>query len=191
MSQHGEKTLRQHIVAAGRDIVVISAVLGILFSAAGYVFAPRWKPYKDLPDDVHALKVALGHVQTSLAEGSRPRVVDTQGNGQIVGPELLEAGQPLTLVYSLRRNISCDGLYKQNYFNVDTGTTFYGGVVEAQKAPTTKIYLPFKISIYLPEFIPPGRYIYTPEMVPKECGVYGTQTIAPSQIFTVEKTGNR
>jgi hypothetical protein len=185
MADGGTKSMRQHIVAGGRDVLVVCAVLTLMGGLLQALFKPHWAPYQALPSSVADLKTAVDGVQAMLAQNARPLVVETQGNGMIVSGGVHEAGGLVTILYSVRRNVACDGRYLQRFFNADTGTEFSGGWVDSIKAPTSDTFNPFKLDLRLPADLPDGRYIYIPRLVPIDCGVYGPLSIAPSEIFTV------
>lgn len=178
MTEDAKKAWIDRIVSKSKDAIVLITLVSMIFSAIIMITRPYWEPFQSLPEKVDLL----------LAQnaGKAPRILDFQGNALVLNEgSTLEANDDLEVIYSLRRNIPCDTIVYPEFHNVDTGFVKVGPSLSAQKAPVTRDFNPFRLSVQLPDDIQPGRYIYYPRVSPQDCGVYEEMRVTPSQVFTV------
>ena len=185
MTDEGKKSMWHHIVAAGRDILVVSAVLTLMSGIAVTITKPFWKPFADVPAKLQELRLTQQELKATLSKAIRPEIVEFRGKSQIVGNKKVRAGGTMTILYFLRRNASCKTQVERRFYDVDRGVHISGPTLEAQQAPVTENFIPFKLDIDIPIFLRPGKYIYTPTLLPIDCGIYTRMTVLPSEIFEV------
>ena len=187
MTEDTKKGLRHHIVAAARDIMVLGTLIVVIFGVIAQMTRIYWEPFADLPENVADIQREVAQVQSALtSDVFSPRIVDFQGRGIILPSQELEPGDTFRVLYNLRRNASCDTDVLPIFYDVDKNLSVTGPVTPAVKAPVTVSYILFPLRITLPPNIPPGRYVYAPEITPKKCGVYERIHVPPSDVFTVK-----
>lgn len=185
MTDDAKKTWLSHMAAMGRDVLTMAAVISLVSGIAAVATRTYWQPFADLPVIVAAIQKEIAETQATLQGTIRPQLIDFQGNGQIVGTTEIEAGGLVEVFYSLRRNASCDTDVRPYFFDIERGLTVAGQTIPAVRAPVTSDFIPFRLSIRLPDQITPGTYVYYPEIIPKNCGVYGPLRAPPTSQFVV------
>lgn len=163
-----------------RDVLTMLAVMSAAASVIIALTRPYWKPFAELPENVLELQA-----QVADLVASPPRLLDFAGRPVVIDASDAKPGGYIVLGFVLRRNASCDTDVRPFFVNVETGVTVVGNVFPAVKAPVTADYIWFSLSVSLPDHIRPGRYVYFPEIVPKECGVYRPIRPPQSDIFEV------
>jgi hypothetical protein len=196
MPDEVQKTLRYHVVAGARDILVVSGVISILASALYFTLRPYIEPFANLPTELASVQLELAEtrrdlstINASLRSVQEYNVVEFDGPGivQTGTPKL--AGQVINILYYLRRNANCSTRLEPRFYNVETNTYIVDAPRFAIRAPTTEEFTLFTVPVPLPEDIPPGRYVYAPLIEALDCGVYGTQGVPPSTIFEISSSG--
>ena len=197
MNDNTKKTVWFHLVSGARDIIVVITVLSILLGFVGFAFRPYWEPFAELPAKVAEIEAKsaererlflerLGELQATLNKTIEPQIVEFEGKPQLVNGPIYRPGETIRLLYFLRRNATCITDVEINFYDVDRNVFINFGVREAVRAPVTRKYIPFPVDVVIPQNIRPGRYVYAPDITPIDCGVYGTMSVIPSQIFTIE-----
>lgn len=185
MVDEPRKTVWDHLVAIGRDVLVVVAVITMFASIIMAITRPYWLPFATLPVSMVDVQRQLSVLQTSINTRLRPRLLEFQGMGLIVGPKRIKAGDQITVLYHLRRDATCDADVDRTFYDVDRGTSIITDTFMAIKAPVTEDFIPFKLDIFVPPSVKPGRYAYRPTITPIDCGVYGEMVAPPSEIFEV------
>lgn len=180
------------LVDFGKQFLVISAVLGVLSTAAVNITRPFWEPFASIPEEITQIKLELQNnlddirqISDRISNSLTPQVVEFDGPGVIVNEGLVVRGGDLTLVYFLKRNVDCRTEVEGIFYNVDTGIPYPGVPSQARRAPITNIFILFPVTVDVPDDIPPGRYIFSPFLNPEDCGIYGRIRVPLSEIFEV------
>jgi hypothetical protein len=179
LSQEGKITVRYQLMAMARDILTISAVLGVLGSGFWFVVKPYLDPFLELPTKV-------AEINARLMPLARPHLVEFNGHAMILSSKTIPQGGSLRLLFHLRRNADCSTDVDHAFINVDTGARIAGETVRAVQAPVTEDFTSFILSIKVPIFLPAGRYTYFPRIVPINCGIYQPYNGAMSDVFEVK-----
>lgn len=178
MSDH--PTLKEHLQLFLTIFAALSAVIGII----GWSFL-RWSEWEGLPGKVRDVQVAVTEIRSSLG-ASRPQLLEFKGGG-VVASGAVEQGGSITVVYVLRRVIDCPTDIVVRFYdharNIVNARHSY--VVPATRSPVSLNYSTFPIPVTIPVDLPPGVYSYFPEIIPKECGIYGAFVPPISEAFEV------
>lgn len=177
-------SIREHVVAAGRDIIVISTVVSILFGSVIALTKPYWQPFADIPRDMAILQTELAQTRILLEENIEPRILDFQGGGIIVSENHI-AGGSFQVMYSLRRNATCETIVTPIFYDLERNISIRDKDVPSVRAPVTNSFEPFSLELPIPSSLRPGRYVYYPILSPVDCGVYGRIRVPPSTIINV------
>jgi hypothetical protein len=168
------------------DLIVKSVIVGgivVSFTVAAIrMLAPEWIT---LPADVRSLSEEVSNLRLDIDSRS-PQVVDFKGN-LIVSQTEMKAGEALTMVAVLRRNVSCDTKLTIRFWDHDRNIIADEYTYErfAQKAPVTREFSSFAFTVLLPENLRDGTYSYFPLLEPVGCGVYRPVNAPMSTPFTV------
>jgi len=178
-----ENSVRHHVTAAARDIAVLGSVMGA-FAAIMIAFTrPYWEPFAQLPADVARIQEQIVGIQARLSDGLSPKIVSFHSALPVI--EKVKQGETLPILFFLRRNASCQTEVQPSFYNIDRNYRTSGEPYLAQRAPVTEQSILFQVRVPIPEDLPPARYVYTAELVPIDCGVYGPMQAMPSQPFDV------
>lgn len=159
-----------------------AAVSAILF-LSGLFELPR--AFDEQAKQINSIREDVTNL-TAAFNSSRPEVIALEGVCMSSKP-VVRQGETQVIVYTLRRNISCDTdivvrfwSYSRNI--LDSVNTY---TVPATKAPVTSSMIYFPVTVRIPEHLPPDEYSYAPLVKPKDCGIYTDQTLPLSEKFTV------
>jgi len=183
MTRTQQTTILHHLTAAARDIAVLGSVMGVIFGGMAYLTRPYWEPFAEMPRQVALIQRQIVEMQTEISGKLKPQIVSFRK--ATVTTETVTPGGRLALLYFLKRNAACETEVSVVFYNVDTNVREYGAVISAQRAPVTADYIPFPVTVPIPENMPPGRYVYVPTISPVDCGVYEDQRVMHSDIFRV------
>lgn len=193
MTEEGKKTMRHHVIAVLRDFLVVSAFFGATTTGLSILLKPYWEPFATLPQQLISMQqemvdtnLELAELRATLTELTEPQIVEFQGIGVVTGDKVVKAGGSISVLYSLRRNASCDTEVRRILYDVDRNVSVQVGTSWAIKAPVTTAFIPFTVTnIEIPLTLRPGRYVYYPELTPVSCRPYGTIRVPMSEVFEV------
>jgi hypothetical protein len=183
MTEETQNSVRHHLAAIGRDILVLGSLCAMLGGIIITVSRPYWEPFAAMPENVATIQRQILEIQRQMAANIRPEIVDFR-TAIAVEDQVLQGGN-LTVLYHLRRNASCATAVEPIFLNVDVNLPVYGTEFGAQRAPVTDEFINFPITVAIPRNMPPGRYVYTPRITPEQCGVYGQMRVMPTTVFEV------
>lgn len=181
------------MIAGLRDVLVVCAVISLLFGGLSAVLRPYWEPFAELPGQIMGLQqeladtnIELAELRANLTDLTEPRIVEFQGIGVVTSEKAVKAGGAISVLYSLRRNASCDTEVQRIFYDVDRNVFVQAGTFWAIKAPVTTSFIPFTVTdIEIPKNLRPGRYVYYPELTPVDCRPYGAIRVPMSSVFEV------
>jgi hypothetical protein len=187
MVEEVKKGLRHHIVAGARDVIVLFTLLSTLGGLAAWSTRPIWQPLSEIPYNIEKLKSDVTVLTDIIAVRLEPLIVEFDGHGQIIRNRIVSPGGEITVLFYLRRNVDCATTVYPKFFNVDTGLTYTGPTFDANRAPVTEGFIPFRVTVRVPTDLPDGFYTYIPAIEPLNCGVYGPVGVIPSDVFEVKR----
>lgn len=171
--------LKKFIIAVGQTISAATIIMTSLW----FITKPLVEPYLILPTQIESIIKTINELDERSNGNIKPKTVDTLGVGLIHKQE----NNTLTLVYMLKRNVSCEGRINVRFWNVEGGYFAHSSWTPTIKSAIIGELTPFKIDIPIPETLKNGNYIYAPVLHPIDCGVYGVQVLPPSEIFEVKR----
>lgn len=183
MTEESQNSVRHHLAAVGRDILVLGSLFAMLGGIIITVSRPYWEPFAEMPENVATIQRQILEIQRQIAANIRPEIVDFR-TAIAVEDQVIQGGT-LTVLYHLRRNASCGTAVEPIFLDVDVNVPFYGTEVPEQRAPVTDEFINFPVTVGIPQTMPPGRYVYTPRITPEQCGVYGEMRVMPTTVFEV------
>lgn len=201
MSNEDEsKSIWSYLVSITRDALVFAAALSLIGTVTYNLTKPFWQPVVELIDSMpeelvnlrtsqEDLSESVEELSIQLRESLEPRIVEFDGPGITVIDEV-QAGDIVPILYFLRRNASCETTVEPIWLNIDTNVSVTASEFTAQRAPVTEAFQPFTVSIPVPSFLSPGRYVYVPRIKPRDCGVYGEIRVPPTTIIEVVNETN-
>lgn len=167
-------------------LLAMGAVVGMVSGLVFWVFASV-SPYRNLPADVQELKAGQIAIEARLATLSgtnSPQIVHFLGAGKIAVPRA-KAGGRIAVTYVLRRTIDCETTIRVRFFDYSDNTVLSAYNIDAVRSPVSATFNPFTVRVVIPKDMEPGKYSYFPEIVPLNCGVYGTIVPPMSDVFEV------
>lgn len=187
MTEGIKKGFRHHVVAGARDIIVLFTLLSMLGGMVAWSTKPIWQPLSEIPSNLEQLKSDVTVLTDIVALRLEPLIVEFDGRGQIIRNRLVNPGGEIIVLFYLRRNVDCATMVYPKFFNVDTGITYTGPTFDANRAPVTEGFIPFRVTAQVPTNLPDGFYTYIPTIDPLNCGVYGPVGVTPSDVFEVRR----
>ena len=161
-------------------LTLIAGVVGVVVTALGWAFL-QWSEWKDVPERMARVEQRLASIGSDT-----PEVILFKGAGQ-VAQKAVRPGDAITVVYVLRRTIDCQTEVRVRFYSYQTNlippSLTYS--VPAVRAPVSEDYTAFAVQVSIPKHTPPGTYSYFPEIVPRDCGVYGAVVPPMSEPFEV------
>ena len=163
-----------------RDIVLFASTVGVVITFLGWMFL-SWSEWKDVPDRLSNLETII-----SAQSGEKPQVVKFIGHG-VVNEGQVEQGGSISVVYVLRRTVSCNTTVRVRFYNHETNTIESSASYEipAVTSPVSTSFSQFAVQVQIPPNLRPGIYSYFPEMIPLDCGVYESIVVPMSDPFEV------
>ena len=178
---------RHHLVAGARDIVVVVSAITILSGIAVAVTKPFWEPFANVPRQIAEMQIEQERQGIVLSSRLEPHIVEFEGKAQVIGPKVREPGQEIVFLYFLKRNATCETTVIRRFYNVETGRSYIADEVRAEQSPVTDRMNLFRVATTVPDDLPDGFYVYSPSLLPEQCGIYGRMEVIPSEIFEVRR----
>jgi len=166
----------------GIKTVAVLALAGTAITFTVRAIAPGWV---DIPSDISSLATEVSALRVQIDLNS-PQIVEYKGN-LIASKDPVKAGDSISMTAVLRRNVGCDSDVRVRFFDHNSNTIATSFIYEtsSNRSPVSRQYGNFSWQVKIPDDLPPGLYSYFPEVIPKECGVYGPVVAPMSNPFTV------
>ena len=169
------------------------------FIAIGVICAPLWFLVGDKVEGIIEMPEKL-EMTVSRLEGLEkdfsilsgrvisPPTVEFRHGAHIENTETLpvfKSGGILQIVYFLRRNENCPTDIYIRYWSAATGSydPRFLSKIDSTRAPVTEDFIPWVLTLELPETIPDGIWAYHPEMRPDISVCKNYTPIQPPMVF--------
>lgn len=180
-----------------RSIAAAVVALGILWGGTWFAFQPRVDGYfeaklEPMTREVERLSAQLETLNRLMGQETTP-FIEFFGNGKLIEEGPFVPGQRVGVLYMVRRNQPCASTVRVEFFSEQERgvVSQYSHEIQGVNAPVTTRPIQFPIYIDLPRNLRPGRYSYTPMMIPdrEECPRASIVPVPPSDFFEVERNG--
>lgn len=159
----------------------MTAVAAAVSAVFWWFVEPRITPLLALPQEVAKMQDKLDKL--ALEERA---IVDFVGSG-VVRDSTVKRGGQISVTYVLRRNVACNTDVLVRFFSIyDNTYTVNRERVPAVRAPVSRDYGIFTVKVRVPATLHPGLYVYHPELIPIDCGVYRQPAVPLTNVFAVE-----
>lgn len=201
--------VKKWFVDVGKNILLVSAVVGVVsgfFGTVGVPIAGRMiGPYVDewvekrissaieLSEENSAkererLASALENIVTIVSNVDTKPLIQIQGSPILTDQTTVRAGESIPIGYFLRRNHACPTEIIVQFVSAKTNriVTNLTYIIPATPARVSNDYGLFFVDVTIPEHTPPGFYSYQPRAIPSgDCKFPAPFTIRPSPFFEV------